>query len=147
MVGAFFVADHAQAVAVEAAEPADEGVVVAELAVAGERGEIGQQRRHIVEAVRPLRMARHLGFLPGRQRRVELLQRRVGLAFEPGDLLADGDRVAGLLERAQLLDLRLQFGDRLFEIEIASHHSSLDASPNGWRSRTRLLRRSSSTWV
>ena len=33
------------------------------------------------------------------------------------------DRVALLAEGAQFLDLGLQLGDRLFEIEIASHRT------------------------
>ena len=40
VVGALLVADHADALAVEAAEAADDRLVVAELAVAGERHEI-----------------------------------------------------------------------------------------------------------
>ena len=55
---------HADALAAEAAEAADDGVVVAELAVAGERRELGDQRADVVETVRPLRMARDLGLLP-----------------------------------------------------------------------------------
>ena len=88
-------ADDADALAAEAAEAADDGLVVAELAVAGERHELGDQPGDVVEAMRPLRMAGDLRLLPGRQLGVELLQRRAAFAFEPADLVGDGDRVAG----------------------------------------------------
>jgi len=39
----------------------------------------------------------------------------------PGDLLADGDRVTFLFERAQFLDLALQVGDRFLEVKVAAH--------------------------
>ena len=44
-----------------------------------------------------------------------------GFDLEPADLVADGDRVAGLAHGAQFLDLGLQFGHRLFEVEIGAH--------------------------
>ena len=116
-------ADDADALAAEAAEAADDGLVVAEFAVAGERNEIGDQAGDIVEAMRPLRMARHLRLLPGRQVGIELLERQRRLHLEPADLVADRDRGIALAHGAQFLDLGLQFGHRLFEIEIAAHGS------------------------
>ena len=71
--------------------------------------------------MRPLRMARDLRLLPGRQVGIELLERLRRLGLEPRDLLADGDRVAARAHGAQLLDLGLELGHRLFEIEIAAH--------------------------
>src|SRR5216683_340724 len=56
---ALLVADHAYALAAKAAEAADNRRVLAELAVARERLEIGEQLGDIVEAMRALRMARH----------------------------------------------------------------------------------------
>src|SRR5262249_1934064 len=144
---ALLVADHADAFAVEAAETADDGVVLAEFAVPGERREIRDQRRHVIEAVGPLRVARDLSLLPRRQPGIEFVKRQRRLGFEPRDLVADRERIAGLLERPQLFDLGLQFSDRLFEIEIAAHQSSPDCSLSGCRSRTRLFSLSSITWV
>ena len=118
-------ADDAEALAAEAAEAADDRLVVAELAVAGERHEVGDQRGDVVEAVRPLGMARHLRLLPGRELGIELLERLRGLGLEAGNLLADGDRVLAGLERAQLLDLGLELGHRLFEVEVAAHQAAL----------------------
>ena len=77
----------------------------------------------VVEAVRPLRMARDLRLLPGRQVRVDLLERERRLDLEPADLLADGDRLVALAHGAQFLDLGLQFGHGLFEVEIGAHGS------------------------
>ena len=114
-------ADDADALAAEAAEAADQGLVLAELAVAGERHELRDQPADVVEAMRPLRMARHLGFLPRRQLGVEVPERQRRLGFEPADVLGDGDGVAALLHRAQLLDLGFQLGHRFFEIEITAH--------------------------
>jgi len=117
------VADDADALAPEAAEAADNRFIFAMLAVAGQRHEISDQRRNIVEAMGPLRMARHLGLLPGRQPAVEFLQRLRGLAFDAIDLFADCYGIAICLERAQFLDLGLQLGHRFFEIQIATHHA------------------------
>ena len=64
-------------------------LVLAELAVAGERRELGDQRVDVVEAMRPLRMARHLRLLPRRQVGVEVAQRLRRLGLEPRDLVAD----------------------------------------------------------
>ena len=79
------------------------------------------QAGDIVEAMRPLRMARHLRLLPGREVGIELLERERRLDLEAADLLADGDRAVALAHGAQFLDLGLQFGHRLFEVEIAAH--------------------------
>ena len=79
------------------------------------------QAGDVVEAMRPLRMARHLRLLPGRQVGIEFLERDRRLDLEPVDLVADGDRAVALAHGAQFLDLGLQFGHRFFEIEIAAH--------------------------
>ena len=114
-------AEQADAFAAEAAEAADDGVVVAELAVARERHEIGDQLGDVVQAVRPLRVAGDLRLLPGGEVGVELLERRRRLGLQAGDLVADGHRVAGFAHGAQFLDLGLQFGHRFLEIEVAAH--------------------------
>ena len=116
-------ADEADGFAAEAAEAADDGGVFAVLAVAGQRHEIGNQRRDVVEAMRPLRMPRHLRFLPRRQPGIEFLERLRRLAFDAGDLVGDGLAVA--VERAQFVDLGLKFGHRFFEVEVATHRWEL----------------------
>src|SRR5262249_10884620 len=122
---ALLVPDDADALAAEAAEAADDRAVVTVLAVAGERDEIGDQSRDIVEAVRSLGMAGDLGLLPGRELGIEILERLRRLRLQAGDLLADGGRAVACLERAQLIGLALELGHRLFEIEIAAHGPAL----------------------
>ena len=62
------------------------------LAVAGERHEVLDQRRHVIKAMRPLRMPRHLRLLPRGEPGIDLLERLRRLAFDAADLV--GDRVA-----------------------------------------------------
>ena len=76
-------ADDAEALAAEAAEAADDGVVVAEFAVAGQRNEIGGQSADIIQAMGPLGMAGDLGLLPRSELRIEVLERLGGLGLEP----------------------------------------------------------------
>src|SRR5262249_277081 len=103
--------------------PPDDRLVLGELAVAGKRREIRDQRADIVEAVRSLRMARHLGLLPRGEFVVEVLERVKRLCLEPHDLLTDGDAVPARLDRTQFLDLGFEFRHRLFKIEVAAHRS------------------------
>src|SRR4029077_3957255 len=70
--GALLVPDHADALAAKAAEAADAGLVLAELAIAGKRDEFRHQRVDVVEAMRPLRMPGDLCLLPRRQLGVEV---------------------------------------------------------------------------
>src|SRR6185295_9869397 len=173
---ALFLADDADALAAEAPEAADDRIVFAELAVAGERREVGDELRNVVEAMRARRPARDLRLLPGGEIVVEFFQRLRRLGFEALDLL-DDRHIAARLHGAQFLDLLLEFADRLFEVEIAAHRASnmgmkafrrgrrklaggvpqVKKAPRIWglgyrsasgcRSRTRLFRRSSSTCV
>ena len=110
-------------IAAEAAEAADDGLVLAELAVAGERRELVDQRVAIRQEMGPLRMTGDKRLLPRRQRRVELLQRRRRLGLEASDIVRDGHGIVVGAEGAQFLELGFQLGDRLFEIEIAAHHA------------------------
>src|SRR3954454_7606496 len=103
-------ADDADALAPEAPETPDYRIIIAELAVTRERDEIGDQGRNIIEAVRPIRVAGHLGFLPGGEIGIELHELLCCLGLQPGNLLADGGCAVAGLERAQLVDLGLDFG-------------------------------------
>ncbi len=130
---ALFVTDDADAFAAEAAETADDRIVVAELAVAGERHEIGDQGVDEFETMRALRMARDLGFLPGRQFFVEFPQRLRRLGLKPRDFLFDLDLAAVGLNGAQFLDLGFEFGKRFFEIEVGAHRSHKGCGQDGPR--------------
>ncbi len=120
-VGAFLVANDAHALAAESSEAADDRGIVPELAVARERNEIRDQPGNVIEAVRALRMTRHLSFLPGRKICIQFLQSLRGFHFKVADLFADRDGVSGLTHCAQFLDLGLQFGHWFFKVEITSH--------------------------
>ena len=117
--GALFLADHADALAAEAAEPAHQRFVLAEFAVAGERREFGDQRIDEIGEMRALRVARHQRLLPRRQVGVELGERLRRLVLDSRDLVADV--AAGRRQRAQFIDLGFEFGDGLFEIEVRAH--------------------------
>src|SRR5262249_1702183 len=85
----FLVADHANALAVKSAEAADDGLVLAEFTVAGERGKISDEAVDEIETVRPLRMSRDLRLLPRCQIGIDLLQRRSGLGLDTTDFFGD----------------------------------------------------------
>jgi hypothetical protein len=125
--GALLVSEHADALAAEAAEAADDGGVLAVFAIAGQPLEVGDQVPHIVQAVRALGVAGDLGLLPGRELGIEVLERLRGLGLEAGNLLADGGRAVAARECAQLLHLGVELGHRLFEVEVAAHQVALSS--------------------
>ncbi len=116
---ALFLAHHADGLTAEAAEAGNQRLVLAELAVAGERGEFGDQALDEVVEMRPLRMPRDQRLLPRRQVQIEVGQRLRRLVLDLPDLL--GDIGARGRKRPQLVDLGVELGDRLFEVEIAAH--------------------------
>src|SRR4029079_10615352 len=120
-VGPFFMADDADTFAAEASKASNNGGVLAELPVTGERDEAGDEPVDVVGAMRALRMAGDLRFLPGRELGVQVLQGERGFCLKPANLFADGDGIAALAHRAEFLDFGLQLGHRFFEIEIAAH--------------------------
>ncbi len=144
-VGAFFVTDDAHAVAAEAAEPADNGGVLTKAAIARERGEVGDELSDVIEGMGPLRMPGNLRLLPGGQFGIELLERLTGLGLHAGDFVADGDGVAGGLQRPHFFNFGLELGHRFFEIQVGTHRYQIFASASGCKSRTRLFSRSSIT--
>ena len=120
-VRALFLADDRDGLAAKTGKTTDDGLVLAEIAVAGEWREIAEQALDVVDAVRPVGVARHLHLLPGRQRLVEFAQRIAGTLLEPGDLIGDVDRLAVLGKLLELKDLELKILHRLFEIEVVVH--------------------------
>src|SRR3546814_1274874 len=86
------------------------------------RSEVLDQLGDVVLEVRPVRVARHLGLLPGRQLAVGLPQQPLDLALQFLDLVGDVD-LAIVGEVPQLCDLAFQLGDRLFEVEEIVHVS------------------------
>ena len=118
-VAALLVAEHHAGLAVEARQAADDRLVVGEGAVAVQLLEVGEDLVDVVERVRPLRMARDLRHLPGRQAGVDVLGELQALLAEPVDLFGDVDR-RFVLHVAQFFDLRFELGDRLLEFEEVS---------------------------
>ena len=120
-VVALLLADDDDGCAAEPAETADDRLVLAEIAVAGERGEVGDQTFQIVGAARPPLDARDLGFLPGGEGGVEVGERLLRLRLELGDLLGERGQVALLGDGAQFVDAGVDIGDGLFETQIGAH--------------------------
>ncbi len=127
-VGALLGADHHDRAPAEAADPGQDRLIVGEGAVAGQGRKILDQLGDVVLDVRPVRMARDLGLLPGIELAVGLRQELGGAALEAGDLVGQIE-LGAARQMAQLLDLALELGDRLFEIEKAAH----PRSGTGWR--------------
>jgi hypothetical protein len=67
--------------------------------------------------MRPLRLARDLGFLPGGELAVGLAQQPLGARLEPADLFRQIELGAAAAEMAQLLDLAFKLADRFLEVE------------------------------
>ena len=109
--------DHNNRLAAEAREAAEDGVIVHELAVAGEFDELIEQLLDIVEEVRALGMAGDLRLLPGRKVRVDLLELLVRLLAQLADFFLDG-RAAGGFE---LSDLFFEVRDGLLEFEVGGN--------------------------
>ena len=78
-------------------------------------------RGDVVERVRPLRMARELRDLPGRQVREDRARELLALGAQLADLLLDVDRPSDV-DVAELLELGLKLGDRLLKIEETDGH-------------------------
>jgi hypothetical protein len=120
-VVALLVADHHDGPVVEPCEPADHRVILGEVAVAGERRELGEERVDVVRPMRALRVAGDLGLPPGREVLVELGAHGPRLGVERLGLGVEVHAFPGARERAQLFRLALELGERLFEIEIDRH--------------------------
>ncbi len=120
-IAAFLMPDHHARHAVEPRHAADDGGVVAVAAVAVQLVKVGEDSSDVVERVRALRMPRDLRDLPRRELAVDVLGELLALLGEPGDLIGDVDRGI-LVHVAKLLDLGLQLGDRLLEIEEGLFH-------------------------
>ena len=115
-IATFLVADHHHALPVEARQSADNGRIVGKRTVTVQLLEIGHDHADVIEAVGPLRMARHLRNLPSGQLGVDVFGERLAFLGQFVDFrgYVDGGIV---LHVAKLLDFRFQFGDRLLEIE------------------------------
>jgi hypothetical protein len=123
------------------AKPTQHRRVVGERAIAGQWREPGDQPGDMVGRLGPVGMPRDLGFLPRRQFGVCRPQLAVGDGSQTSDLFCDIKTVR-LRHSPEFLDLALQFGDWLFEVEEVAHGRGRLAwfqpggSPPGIGSRT-----------
>ena len=120
-VRTFFLPDHGNRFAVEPRQPANDGGVLGELAVAGKGREISEHAGDIVEAMRTVGMAGDLRLLPRRQFLVQILEGVLCAFLQPGDFIAHIDCSSAILAFFQLKDFAFQIGNRLFEVEIIIH--------------------------
>ena len=81
-VSSFFLADHHNALALKAAQATHNGLILSEFAVSGEGGEISDKAFDVMQGARAVFVAGHLGFLPGRQVGIEIVQNLAGFAFQ-----------------------------------------------------------------
>ena len=106
----------------EPAESADDGLVLAEMPVAGQGREVLDQgaRHSRRNAAGPGCRATWV-FCHGVRLGVEVGQRLLGLRLQLGDLIEDGGRLAVSRDGAQFVDARVDVGDGGFETEVAAH--------------------------
>ena len=119
-VVALLLAEHDDAAPAEPADAADDGGVLAEGAVAGQRHVVGDQPVDIALGVRPLGMARHLHPLPRRQLGIGRAQLLLHLVLQAHDFLGDVD-IARVRQVPELGNLAFELRDRLLEVEICGH--------------------------
>ena len=98
-VGALLMPDDHHRPPVEQRRPAHDGRVVAEGAIAGQLGEVGEDAPHEVERARPLRMARELDARPRGLRLVSRGRRGRDPLCHGADGLVDGHGSSPGLER------------------------------------------------
>ena len=113
--------DHHHRHAFKACQAADNGMVIGIVTVAMQFLEIGEQPDDVIHAVGTLRMARKLRDLPRRQAGKNGFGQFAAFCLELVDLFADVD-VGIIADIVQLVDLRLQLGDRLLEFEKVEIH-------------------------
>ncbi len=77
--------------------PPSNASIFSKLAITGKRCEVSNQSLDVILRVRPVRVARHLGSLPGIKVGVQISQRLCQFAFKLLDLLFNGDRILTLL--------------------------------------------------
>jgi hypothetical protein len=152
---ALLLADHHHRFTVEARQPADQRLVVAEGPVAVQLEPIGEQPLDIVEHVRAVGVAGELDHLPARELVEDLLLEPRAPLLQPADLAVQGVDAPGTGSGRgvplELRELRLQLQERLFEIECVGGHRSFHAgAPSYHRIATRKSRtasKASRTWL
>ncbi len=138
-VVALFLTDHHHRLALEAAQPSNDRLVVAVLAVALQLDELVDQAVDVVHEVRAFGMAGHFRLLPGREVGVGVAAEVLDLDLQRGDVVVHAALVAGVVRQGlQLAELGLQLRDGPFEIQVVAgddSHQSRGAVGEGRRLR------------
>src|SRR5436190_14408283 len=134
-LAAFLGADDQDLVPAEAGEPADYGAIFRKKPIAVQFREVGESLFEIVKGKRPLWMAGNLNTVPGAKILKNLALCLREFFFDESNLFFKAD-VDGMGFRVlfQLLELGLQFSNRLLEVELMFHRrefSGFKAGSNG----------------
>ncbi|MNN53495.1 hypothetical protein D3C81_1682550 [compost metagenome] len=108
-------ADDHDWLVVQTGDAANDGRVVGEVTVTVQFVELGEDVFDVVQGIRTFRVTRQTCDLPAGQLAEDVFGQRFALVLQAGDLIADIQRIV-ITDQAQLFDLGLQVGDRLFEI-------------------------------
>ena len=100
---------------VQTGNTANDCSVVGEMTVAVQFVELGEDVLDVVQGVRTFRVTCQACDLPAGQLAEDVFGQRFALVLQAGNLIADIQRIV-ITDQAQLFDLGLQVGDRLFEI-------------------------------
>ncbi len=118
--------DH-HLVVIQPRESADHGPIIGKKPVAVQFGEVAERHLQIVQRVGAFGMPGQLHPLPGGQIGKNLAPRFLDLFFDlPGFLLQTDAEGVGFGVFPQLLQLALQFHNRLLEIKVVFHSISTD---------------------
>lgn len=115
-VAPFLVADHHYRLAVETGQAADYGVVIAEITVAMQLGELGEHQIDVVQRKGTVDVACHLCGLPAGEIRENLRAHLLDASLQCSYVGADIQSVKR--QPVQLIDLLFQIGDRFFKVHI-----------------------------
>src|ERR1700682_1211419 len=145
----FLLADEHDRFAVEARQPADERLVVAEAAGAVQLDEVGEEPLYVVEHVGTIRMPRELHHLPARQLGEDLLLQLGCAALETADLRVQrvgvARRGAGGGVPLQVGELLLQLQERFLEVQrVGGHRPFHESAPSYHRAVSEQRRAASS---
>src|SRR5206468_12330600 len=130
-VAAFLMADEHAGLAAAAREAADDRSVVGVGPIAMQLAKVGEQRVDVIERIGSLRMPRHQRDLPGRQLAVDFLRKELTLFRKTRDLVRNIDSRI-LVDVAELVDLLLELGDRLLEVEECLFHRRIRKLEAEW---------------
>ena len=120
-VAALLVADQHDGSAIQPGETPDDGLVVRVHPVAVQFVPLLAEHRNVIECVRPLRMPRELHHLPRGEVGEDAGRQCTTLRLQARDLLTDVDLGVGG-NKTQLVDFRLELGDRLLEFQEGQRH-------------------------